>query len=124
MSVTHPLAARTAVTLKELKPYPRLNFIQGSFASSYWSEELFSSQETEKQIRISDRGAIVNLMIGMDAYTISSGIFPSYLQGDEIVAVPVNEDEVMHIGYILNREQELSELGTIYVEELLKYGGT
>jgi DNA-binding transcriptional LysR family regulator len=124
MSVTHPLAARTAVTLEELKPYPRLNFIQGSFASSYWSEELFSSQETEKQIRISDRGAIVNLMIGMDAYTISSGIFPSYLQGDEIVAVPVNEDEVMHIGYILNREQELSELGTIYVEELLKYGGT
>lgn len=124
MSVTHPLAARTAVTLEELKPYPRLNFIQGSFASSYWSEELFSSQETEKQIRISDRGAIVNLMIGMDAYTISSGIFPSYLQGDEIVAVPVNEDEVMHIGYILNREQELSELGTIYVEELLKHGGT
>jgi DNA-binding transcriptional LysR family regulator len=124
MSVTHPLAARTAVTLEDLKPYPRLNFIQGSFASSYWSEELFSSQETEKQIRISDRGAIVNLMIGMDAYTISSGIFPSYLQGDEIVAVPVNEDEVMHIGYILNREQELSELGTIYVEELLKYGGT
>jgi DNA-binding transcriptional LysR family regulator len=124
MSVTHPLAARTAVTLEDLKPYPRLNFIQGSFASSYWSEELFSSQETEKQIRISDRGAIVNLMIGMDAYTISSGIFPSYLQGDEIVAVPVNEDEVMHIGYILNREQELSELGTIYVEELLKYGVT
>jgi DNA-binding transcriptional LysR family regulator len=124
MSVTHPLAARTAVTLEDLKPYPRLNFIQGSFASSYWSEELFSSQETEKQIRISDRGAIVNLMIGMDAYTISSGIFPSYLQGDEIVAVPVNEDEVMHIGYILNREQELSELGTIYVEELLKHGGT
>jgi DNA-binding transcriptional LysR family regulator len=124
MSVTHPLAARTAVTLEELKPYPRLNFIQGSFASSYWSEELFSSQEAEKQIRISDRGAIVNLMIGMDAYTISSGIFPSYLQGDEIVAVPVNEDEVMHIGYILNREQELSELGTIYVEELLKYGET
>jgi DNA-binding transcriptional LysR family regulator len=122
MSVTHPLAARAVVTLEELKSYPRLNFIQGSFASSYWSEELFSSQETAKQIRISDRGAIVNLMIGMEAYTISSGIFPSYLQGDEIVAVPVNEDEVMHIGYILNREQELSELGTIYVEELLKYG--
>jgi hypothetical protein len=36
----------------------------------------------------------------------------------------VNEEEVMHIGYILNREQELPELGTIYVEELLKHGGT
>jgi DNA-binding transcriptional LysR family regulator len=124
MSVTHPLAKKAAVSLEELNPYPRLNFIQGSFASAYWSEELFSSQEAAKQIRISDRGAIVNLMIGMEAYTISSGIFPSYLQGDAIVAVPVQEDEVMHIGYILNQGQVLSELGTIYVEELLKYGGT
>lgn len=58
----------------------------------------------------------------MNAYTISSGIFPRYLQGDEIIAVPVHEDEIMRIGYILNEKQELSELGTIYVEELLKYG--
>lgn len=58
----------------------------------------------------------------MNAYTISSGIFPRYLQGDAIIAVPVREDEIMHIGYILNEKQELSELGTIYVEELLKYG--
>lgn len=122
MSVAHPLAARALVTLEDLKPYPRLNFIQGNFESSYWSEELFSSRETDKHIRISDRGAIVNLMIGMNAYTISSGIFPRYLQGDEIIAVPVCEDEVMHIGYILNEAQELSELGAIYIEELLKYG--
>jgi DNA-binding transcriptional LysR family regulator len=121
MSVSHPLAVKSSVSLEELKPYPRLNFIQGNFESSYWSEELFSSQETDKHIRISDRGAIVNLMIGMNAYTISSGIFPSYLQGNEIVAIPVSEDEVMHIGYITNEEQELSELGKIYVEELLKY---
>ncbi len=58
----------------------------------------------------------------MNAYTISSGIFPHYLQGDEIIAVPVHEDEIMHIGYILNETQELSELGMIYIEELLKYG--
>lgn len=122
MSASHPLAAKNSVTLEDLKPYPRLNFIQGNFESSYWSEELFSSQETDKHIRISDRGAIVNLMIGMNAYTISSGIFPRYLQGDEIIAVPVHEDEIMRIGYILNEKQELSELGTIYVEELLKYG--
>jgi DNA-binding transcriptional LysR family regulator len=124
MSAAHPLAAKTAVSLEELKPYPRLNFIQGNFESSYWSEEPFSSQETDKHIRISDRGAIVNLMIGMNAYTISSGIFPSYLQGNEIIAIPVSEDEVMHIGYITNEEQTLSELGKIYVEKLLKYGET
>lgn len=121
MSAAHPLARRNSITLEDLEPYPRLNFIQGNFESSYWSEELFSSQETNKHIRISDRGAIVNMMIGINAYTISSGIFPRYLQGDEIIAVPVHEDEIMHIGYILNETQELSELGMIYVEELLKY---
>lgn len=124
LSVDHPLAGRASVTLEELKPYPRLNFIQGCFESSSWSEELFSTKETEKHIRISDRGAIVNLMTGMDAYTISSGIFPRYLQGDRIVAVPVQAEERMQIGYILNEKQELSELGKIYVEELRKYGQT
>lgn len=83
---------------------------------------MFSAVPTEKIIKVSDRGAIVNLMIGMDAYTISSGIFPRYLQGDTIIAVPLAEDEKMHIGYILNEKQELSELGRLYVNALKKYG--
>ena len=122
MRSTHPLAEKQSVTLKELEEYPRLNFIQGSYESSYFAEELFSAVSVEKNIKVSDRGAIVNLMIGMDAYTISSGIFPKYLQGDKIIAVPLAEDEAMHIGYILNEKQDLSELGQIYVEALKKYG--
>lgn len=122
MRSTHPLAEKPFVTLKELGQYPRLNFIQGSYESSYFAEELFSTVLAEKNIKVSDRGAIVNLMIGMDAYTISSGIFPRYLQGDKIVAVPLAEDEEMRIGYILNDKQELSELGQIYVNALKKYG--
>lgn len=35
-----------------------------------------------KSIKISDRAAIVNFMVGLDGYTISSGIFPKYLHGD------------------------------------------
>ncbi|MEE3486800.1 MAG: LysR family transcriptional regulator [Bulleidia sp.] len=124
LSKDHPLAKKSRIRLAELDEYPRLNFIQGNYESSYWSEELFSSRETEKHIRISDRGAIVNLMIGMNAYTVSSGIFPKYLQGEEIVAIPLAEKEVMHIGYILNEKQELTELGAIYIEELRKYGST
>lgn len=122
MRSTHPLAEKTSVTLKELEPYPRLNFIQGSYESSYFSEELFRAVPAEKSIKVSDRGAIVNLMIGMDAYTISSGIFPRYLQGDKIIAVPLAEEEEMRIGYILNEKQELSELGKLYVNALKKYG--
>ncbi len=117
----HPLAGKSSVTLQELKPYPRLNFLQGSYESADFSEEPFSTEPSEKIIRVSDRAAIVNLMVGLDGYTISSGIFPRYLQGRQIVAVPLEEKEVMRIGYVLCKGQSLSELGKIYIEALKKY---
>ncbi len=117
----HPLAKCASVRLDDLKPYPRLSFVQGTYESSNFSEELFSNEPVEKSIKVSDRAAIVNLMLGLDGYTISSGIFPKYLQGDSIVSIPLEEDEVMHIGYILNKDKELSELGEIYVEALKQY---
>ena len=110
-----------SVTLKDLQAYPRLNFLQGSYESADFSEELFSTEPTEKEIRVSDRAAIVNLMIGLDGYTISSGIFPKYLQGRQIVSVPLAEKEKMRIGYVLCKGQSLSELGSIYVEALKNY---
>ena len=84
-------------------------------------EEKFSSIPVDKEIRVNDRGAIVNFMLGLNAYTISSGIFPKYLNGENIISVPLAENETMHIGYVLNENQELSELGKSYLEELRKY---
>lgn len=121
MRSEHPLAHRTSVKLEDLKEYPRLNFIQGNYESDYFSEELYSTVLTEKSIRVSDRVAIVNLMIGLDGYTISSGIFPKYLQGDKIIAISLDEDEQMCIGYIQNQNQELSELGQRYISALKEY---
>lgn len=72
-------------------------------------------------IKVSDRAAIVNLMIGLQGYTISSGIFPRHLQGEEIIALPLDEPEYMEIGYLLNRDQTLSELGSIYIDALQEY---
>ena len=117
----HPLARKASVTLEELRPYPRLSFVQGLYESSHYAEELFSSESAEKLVRVSDRAAIVNLMIGLDGYTISSGIFPRYLHGDDIVSVPLAERETMRIGYLLNRDRALSELGSIYIEALKQY---
>ena len=117
----HPLARAGGLKLTDLQPYPRLNFVQGIYESAYYSEELFSTVPSSKQIRINDRGAIVNFMVGLNAYTISSGIFPRYLHGNNIIAVPLLEDETMRIGYVIHEKQELSELGRIYVDELLKY---
>lgn len=117
----HPLAEKEYVTLEDLRPYPRLNFLQGSYESADYSEEPFSTENAEKIIRISDRAAIVNLMIGLDGYTISSGIFPKYLQGKTIVSVPLQEKETMRICYVLCKGQALSELASIYIEALQKF---
>jgi len=117
----HPLARQESVSLVDLRPYPRLSFVQGLYESSHYSEELFSNEIVDKSIRISDRAAIVNLMIGLDGYTISSGIFPRYLQGDAIVAVPLDESETMRIGYVLNKGRELSPLGKIYIDAIRQY---
>ena len=117
----HPLAGKEKLRLAELAPYPRLNFVQGSYESSYYAEELFSTVPAEKEIRINDRGAIVNFMLGLNAYTVSSGIFPKYLHGDKIIAVPLDEPEIMKIGYIHPEKQPLSELAAVYIRELEKY---
>jgi len=117
----HPLAKRERITLEDLKPYPRLSFVQGNYESSNFAEELFSHETADKSVKVSDRAAIVNLMVGLDGYTISSGIFPRYLHGDSIVSIPLGVDDVMQIGYILNKDKELSELGKIYIEALMKF---
>lgn len=117
----HPLAQKQMLKLAELEPYPRLNFVQGSYESSYYAEELFSTLPADKEIRINDRGAVVNFMLGLNAYTISSGIFPKYLHGDNIIAIPLDEPERMEIGYIHPEKQPLSELGVVYIQELKKY---
>ncbi len=121
LRANHRLAAKDRLTLRDLRPYPRLNFLQGNYESADYSEELFSDESAERIIRVSDRAAIVNLMIGLDGYTISSGIFPRFLQGDAIVAVPLHERETIRIGYVLCKGQNLSELAAIYVGALRKY---
>ncbi len=117
----HPLAGHKSLKLDDLRLYPKLSFVQGNYESAYFAEELFSNEPAEKSIKVSDRAAIVNFMIGLDGYTISSGIFPKFLQGDEIVSIPLEEPEVMRIGYIINKDKELSELGKIYIEALKKF---
>ena len=91
----HPLASKKVVSVHDLAPYPRLNFVQGEYESVYFSEKLFSAILVDKEIRVNDRGAIVNFMLGLNAYTISSGIFPKYLNGENIISVPLAENETM-----------------------------
>lgn len=120
ISKRHPLANKESIKLEELDDYPCLSFEQGEYNSFYFSEEVLSTRSVKKSIKVSDRAAIVNFMIGLDGYTISSGVFPKYLHGDDIIAVPLNVDELIRVGIIQHRDVTLSRLGEIYVDALKK----
>ena len=117
----HPLASRKIIELDELDEYPRIAFNQGQYSAFYFSEEILSQRAVKKSIYVSDRAAVVNFIIGLNGYCISSGIFPKYLHGDDIIAVPLNADEKIEIGTIVHKETSLSELGEKFYEALKNY---
>ena len=121
ISSSHPLAKKKVISLHELSPYPYLSFEQGDHNSFYFSEELFSTEVREKNIRVRDRATLFNLLIGLNGYTICSGVIDSELNGSNIVAVPLQESGEMHIGYITHRNSSRSPLGAFYLEALKKY---
>ena len=121
MSRTSPLAGRSSVTLGDLEPFPRLTYDQGSQNSFYFSEELHSTQMVDKQIVVTDRATLFNLLIGLDGYTISSGVLSADLNGEDIVAVPLESDEHMEIGYLRAAGRPLSSVAERYVAHLRSY---
>ncbi|MCR5778608.1 MAG: LysR family transcriptional regulator [Lachnospiraceae bacterium] len=120
----HPLAGKSAISMEELKGYPCLAFEQGSSNSFYFAEEMKSTDEYIKLIRADDRATMLNLMVGLNGYTLCSGIISEELNGTDYVAIPLvaEENEKMHIGYIKHKAAKLSDLGEIYIQELLKIG--
>lgn len=121
ISRTHPLASRKIITNEELEKYPYLSFEQGEHNSFYFSEEIFSAFERKKNIRVRDRATLFNLLIGLDGYTVCSGVIDEKLNGKEIIAVPLADESDMRIGYINHKKGYLGNLGSYYLESLQKY---
>lgn len=111
----NPLSSRSSVTLNDLEDLPYLEYEQGEHNSFYFSEEVLSTLNHKKTIKVSDRAAVVNLLIGINAYTISTGVFPSYLHGDDIIAIPLEVDEKIHVGVITRKDYIPTRLGEIYL---------
>ena len=114
----NPLAGRSVVTLEDLQPLPCLTYEQGEQNAFYYSEEILSKLNHEKSIKVTDKSTIVDLMIGTDGYTISSGICPSYLRGDEIISIPLDVEETIRIGVITHRDYRPTRLGQMYLDIL------
>lgn len=121
VSKQNPLVGRGRVTLDDLKDFPRLTYDQGVKNSFYFAEELHITAESPKNIVVSDRATLFNLLIGLDGYTISSGILSTDLNGDNIVAIPLDSDEQMEIGYITTSDRPMNALTLRYLEHLNRY---
>lgn len=121
VSRTSPLAGRESVTLDDLAPFPRLSYDQGTQNSFYFSEELHPTQMVDKQIVVTDRATLFNLLIGLDGYTISSGILSADLNGEDIISVPLESDERMEVGLLRLAGRPLSPVAARYVEHLREY---
>lgn len=117
----HPLAGQQVISMEELDEYPCLSFDQGKNNSLYLAEEMKSTYEYKRLIKANDRATLLNLMIGLNAYTLCSGIICEDLNGNDYRAVPLKETEKMRIGYIKRKGAKVSHIGEIYIEELKKY---
>ncbi len=113
-----PLAGKKVLRLDDLKPYPRLSYEQGSHNSFYFSEEILSTVDSDKEIIVRDRATLFNMLIGMDGYTICSGIISEELNGPNIIAKPLQVDDYMEVGYILPKAIRPSTLTLEYIKIL------
>ena len=121
ISRSHPLAHKKSIELEELEEYPYLCFEQGDHNSFYYSEEILSTMEREQRIQVRDRATLFNLAVGLNGYTISTGIISKELNGANIIARPLHVDEYIRVGTIIQSNLTLSTLGIAYLEALKKY---
>ncbi len=117
----HPLAACERVTLEDLENYPCLSFEQGNNNSFYFAEEVLSTYHYKQLIKANDRATLLNLMVGLNGYTLCSGIICEDLNGSDYCAVRLDSEEIMTIGYLSRKGAAISSLGQKYIEELSKY---
>ncbi len=121
LSSRHPLATKATLSIEDLEDYPYLSFEQGEYNSFYFSEEILSTLDRRKNIKVRDRATLFNLVIGLDGYTVSSGVISRKLNGANIIAVPLLVEEYMRIGTIRQKNMPLTQYGESYMKALRKY---
>ncbi len=117
----HPLAKNEVISMSALEAYPCIAFSQGDNDSFYLSEEMKSNYEYKQMIRVDDRATALNLILGLNGYTLCSGITCNELNGENYITIPLQESDKMRIGYIKRKGAKLSSLGSLYIEEISKY---
>ena len=122
----HPLSKLASIRFEMLSDYPCLSFEQGDNGSFYFAEEILSTNEYPRTVKANDRATMLNLMIGLNGYTLCSGIICEELNGSDYIAVPLEDESDsdgnnMEIGYIVKKDIILSSMGELYIREIDRY---
>lgn len=118
ISKDHPLAKKSRISFDELSEYPCLTYDQGKNNAFYFSEEVYSTNRYKQVIKADDRATMVEMMIGLNGYTLGSGILVNDISDTRFTAVPFDSDDVMTIGYIHRSDSSLSDLAHRYIDIL------
>ena len=118
ISNEHPLAKKKKIKMDDLKPYPYLVYEQGDRNSFYFAEEFVSVLDFPKIIQVRDRATLFNLLIGLNGFTVSSGVIDQKLNGSSIIAKPLDIDRVMHIGILKKKNMIFSRYAMAYLKAL------
>ena len=118
ISTKNPLAKKKKIKLTDLAPYPYLTYEQGDFNSFYFAEEPLTQIDFDcpKNIKVRDRASLFNLLIGLNGYTICSGIISHELNGPEIISRPLAVSDKMTVGILTRKGMVLSRYAEAYIE--------
>ena len=125
MSSKNPLAKKERITLADLKPFPYLTYEQGNFNSFYFAEEPLTAIDFDcpRNIKVRDRATLFNLLIGLDGYTICSGVISHKLNGKNIIAKPLSVFDKMTIGFVTRKGITISRYAQAYITALKRHCG-
>lgn len=123
MSSRNPLAKKEKITLEDLKPYPYLTYEQGDFNSFYFAEEPLTAIDFDcpRNIKVRDRATLFNLLIGLNGYTICSGVISHKLNGKTIIAKRLDVNDKMTVGYVTRKGVALSRYAEAYIAALKRH---
>ena len=111
----HPLAGNEKVSAEMLKDLPYVSYEQGKHNISFFSEEIFAPGGS-KQVEISDRASLLNILLATDSYTVGTGIMPSLLNGGRIISIPFESNGSYLIGFIMRKDRNPSPLTKRFIE--------
>ncbi len=118
----HPLAGCSKISFADLIKYPYITYEQGEHTMSMFTEEFSDKINCGKNVRITDRATLMNMLFITNCYTIGTGTMNySKLSGGNILSIPLSTSGEYNIGYIVRRDKKLTKNAQMFISSLAEF---